>query len=143
MHSELGETLWITEKPFLFSSSILIQSCAGDTVRRCPLGLYSASVRDAFSYARPMKAFRILMHLLKGVAEAALYCAHRTSIVSPCAFCEQEGHLAAPYHSFRGRAFASPESIPVAPCPYGSTTTSTNDGKLSAPFLSVTRNLNR
>ena len=34
--------------------------------------------------------------LVRGVAEAALYCAHRTSTVSPCAFCEQEGHLAAP-----------------------------------------------
>ena len=32
----------------------------------------------------------------KGVAKAALYCAHRTSTVSSCAFCEQEGHLAAP-----------------------------------------------
>ena len=31
----------------------------------------------------------------KGVAKAALYCAHRTSTVSPCAFCEQEGRLAA------------------------------------------------
>jgi hypothetical protein len=30
------------------------------------------------------------------VAEAALYCAHRTSTVSSCAFCEQEGHLAPP-----------------------------------------------
>jgi hypothetical protein len=35
-------------------------------------------------------------HPLKGVVKAALYCAHRTSTVSPCAFCEQEGHLAAP-----------------------------------------------
>ena len=34
--------------------------------------------------------------LLRGVAEAALYCAHRTSTVSSCAFCEQEGHLATP-----------------------------------------------
>ena len=42
--------------------------------------------------------------LVKGMAEAALYCAHRTSTVSPCAFCEQEGHLAAPSPSFRGRA---------------------------------------
>ena len=32
----------------------------------------------------------------EGVAKAALYRAHRTSTVSPCAFCEQEGHLAAP-----------------------------------------------
>ena len=28
-------------------------------------------------------------HLLRGAAEAALYCAHRTSTVSSCAFCEQ------------------------------------------------------
>jgi hypothetical protein len=30
------------------------------------------------------------------LAKAALYCAHRTSTVSSCAFCEQEGHLAIP-----------------------------------------------
>src|SRR2546425_4386369 len=35
--------------------------------------------------------------LLRGVAEAALYCAHRTSTVSSCVFCEQEGHLAASF----------------------------------------------
>ena len=35
-------------------------------------------------------------HLLKRVVEAALYCAHRTSTVSPCAFCEQKGHLTTP-----------------------------------------------
>jgi hypothetical protein len=40
----------------------------------------------------------------KGVTKAALYCAHRTSTVSSCAFCEQEGHLATPFPSFRGRA---------------------------------------
>src|SRR5678809_308796 len=34
---------------------------------------------------------------LKGVAKAALYCAHRTSTFLSCAFCEQEGHLAAPF----------------------------------------------
>ncbi len=33
---------------------------------------------------------------LRGSRQAALYCAHRTSTVSPCAFCEQEGHLVAP-----------------------------------------------
>jgi hypothetical protein len=42
------------------------------------------------------RAFRSSSPLVKGVAEAALYCAHRTSTVSPCAFCEQEGRLAAP-----------------------------------------------
>jgi hypothetical protein len=48
--------------------------------------------------------FSVFMPLLKGVAKAALYCAHRTSIFLSCAFCEQEGHLAAPFSSFGGRA---------------------------------------
>src|SRR6185295_17739190 len=39
----------------------------------------------------------LLKPLLKGAAKAALHCAHRTSTVSPCAFCEHEGHLAAPH----------------------------------------------
>mgnify|MGYP001578889527 CR=1 FL=1 len=39
----------------------------------------------------------------EGVAKDALYRAHRTSTVSPCAFCEREGHLAAPSPSFSGR----------------------------------------
>ena len=30
-----------------------------------------------------------------GSSQAGLHCAHRTSTVSPCAFCEQEGRLAA------------------------------------------------
>jgi hypothetical protein len=46
------------------------------------------------------RAFQTSSSLVKGVAKAALYCAHRTSTVSPCAFCEQEGHLAAPSPSF-------------------------------------------
>jgi hypothetical protein len=36
------------------------------------------------------------LNLYQGEAKVALYCAHRTSTVSSCAFCEQEGHLAAP-----------------------------------------------
>src|SRR3989441_6338863 len=43
----------------------------------------------------------------KGVAKAALYCAHRTSTVSSCAFCEQEGHLAAPPHPSEAARCAS------------------------------------
>jgi hypothetical protein len=50
------------------------------------------------------RAFRSSSPFVKGVAEAALSCAHRTSTVSPCAFCEQEGHLVAPFPSFLGRA---------------------------------------
>src|SRR5438309_11187379 len=77
-------------------------------------GLYSGSDRNAFNCARPTKAFRFLMPLLKGVAEAALYCAHRTSTVSPCAFCEQEGHLAAPSHPSEAAHCASTENRPSA-----------------------------
>jgi hypothetical protein len=33
---------------------------------------------------------------LKGSGQVALHCAHRTSTFLSCAFCEQEGHLAAP-----------------------------------------------
>ena len=45
--------------------------------------------------ARRTSSVQISIPLLGGVAKAALYCAHRTSTVSSCAFCEQEGHLAA------------------------------------------------
>ena len=34
-------------------------------------------------------------HLLRGVAKAALYCAHRATTASSWGLCEQEGHLAA------------------------------------------------
>jgi len=40
-----------------------------------------------------------LYRYFKGVDAAALYCAHRTSTFVSCAFCEQEGHLAAPFSS--------------------------------------------
>jgi hypothetical protein len=42
------------------------------------------------------EALSILTSLSRGVAKAALDCAHRTSTVLSCAFCEQGGHLAAP-----------------------------------------------
>src|SRR5712692_11793577 len=35
-------------------------------------------------------------HLLRGMAKAALYCAHRATTASSWGLCEQEGHLAAP-----------------------------------------------
>ena len=69
-------------------------------------GPFGLQLRAAFSPAHPLarrdlpltraRAFRFSVRLFRGVAEAALYCAHRTSTVSPCAFCEQEGHLATP-----------------------------------------------
>ena len=45
---------------------------------------------------RSARPFQVFLPLFRGVAEAALYCAHRTSTVSSCAFCEQKWHLAAP-----------------------------------------------
>jgi hypothetical protein len=49
--------------------------------------------------------------LLEGVAEAALYCARRTSTVSPCAFREQEGYLAAPSSFFREHTLREQERL--------------------------------
>src|SRR5256885_2097537 len=73
-------------------------------------GLIDLPLRAAFSPAHPLarrdvplaraRAFQSSSSLVKGVAKAALYCAHRTSTVSPCAFCEQRGHEAAPSPSF-------------------------------------------
>ena len=40
-------------------------------------------------------SFPLHRSLGRGAAEADLYCAHRTSTFLVCAFCEQEGHLAA------------------------------------------------
>ena len=60
--------------------------------------------------ARPTRAFQFPTLPLGGVAEAALYCAHRTSTFLSCAFCEQEGHLAAPpplFDSPQGRLLRS------------------------------------
>ena len=70
-------------------------------------GLIDLLLRTAFSPAHSMarrdvplalaKALNSLSLYLEGVAKAALYCAHRTSTFRACAFCEQEGHLAAPH----------------------------------------------
>jgi hypothetical protein len=61
------------------------------------------------------RAFRFLTPFLEGVAKAALHCAHRTSTVSPCAFCEQEGHLAAPSSFFSSRALREHGDRPSYP----------------------------
>ena len=45
----------------------------------------------------PSEGLPILLPLFKRVAQVALHCAHRTSTFLLCAFCEQEGHLAAPF----------------------------------------------
>ena len=51
--------------------------------------------------------------LSRGAAKVALYCAHRTTTVSPWGLCEQKGHLAAPsylYFTRNGLEF-SPEAV--------------------------------
>jgi hypothetical protein len=60
-------------------------------------------------------AFQFSLPLFKGGAKAALNCAHRTSTVSPCAFCEQGGHLAAPSSSFSSRALREHGDRPSYP----------------------------
>ena len=72
-------------------------------------GLIDLLLRATFSPAHPLarrdvplaraRALRISPLAPGGAAKAALYCAHRTSTVSPYAFCEQEGHLDAPFPS--------------------------------------------
>jgi len=66
-----------------------------------PIALQSISRDVPFAWTR---AFQFSLLLSKGVAKVTLYCAHRTSTVSSCAFCGQGGHLAAPSSSFWGRA---------------------------------------
>ena len=58
------------------------------------------------------RTFDSLIPLLRGVAKAALYCAHRATTALSWGLCEQEGHLAAPrslfQHPVRGRIVAQP-----------------------------------
>ena len=69
--------------------------------------------------ARPTRAFRFLLSFLEGVAEAALYCAHRTSTFLLCAFCEQEGHLVAPFPSLlRPRVGRAQKANRLSPSPF-------------------------
>ena len=58
----------------------------------------------------------LLQTSAKGVVEVALDCAHRTSTVSSCAFCEQEGHLTAPDLSFSGGARSGSKESFSHPC---------------------------
>ena len=62
--------------------------------------------------ARPREFFQFSMPLSEGVAEAALYCAHRTSTFLSCAFCEREGRLADPAPSLQVRSLRYPTGWP-------------------------------
>ena len=84
----------------------------------------SASKKDGLAAPLPIRLrpcvarahLNYLYLSLEGVAEAALYCAHRTSTVLPCAFCEHEGHLASlPYSSTFYPIGRAVRVIPTAP----------------------------
>jgi hypothetical protein len=60
----------------------------------------SATARCAGTRDDPVFPLRAALVSLRRSAQVALYCAHRTSTFRSCAFCEQEGHLAAPPLSF-------------------------------------------
>ncbi len=65
-----------------------------------------------FSRAR---AFPFPIPPFRGGVKAALNCAHRTSTVSPYAFCEQGGHLAAPSSFFSSPALREHGDRPSYP----------------------------
>ena len=64
--------------------------------RALPVSSLSRATRLSFTARVQRGSPSLSLHHFRGVAKAALDCAHRTSTVSSCAFCEQEGHLAAP-----------------------------------------------
>ena len=87
----------------------------------------SLPLRATFSPTRPLarrdvplaraRAFQFSLPLSRGVAEAALYCAHRATTASSWGLCEQEGHLATPsLPSYRNVAIVTP-SPPSARSP--------------------------
>ena len=72
--------------------------------------------------------------VLEGVAKVALYCAHRTSTVSPCAFCEQGGRLVTSSLTLGSESPPPPYNVhslePVRHCP----STTTKDDQAATLF---------
>jgi hypothetical protein len=83
-----------------WSSTARVERGPSQGARSGSTGAMRVSCRSFF--------FPLFLPVLKGAVKVALDCAHRTSTVSSCAFCEQGGHLAAP----------SPPLTPVLPPPY-------------------------
>ena len=71
----------------MFLPSLIVFSSREGVLLDRPLCVLNESLPTSYTF-------------LRGVAEAALYSAHRTSTVSSCAFCEQEGHLATSFPEF-------------------------------------------
>ena len=76
--------------------------------------------------------FQSARRTLTTVGIPALYCAHRTSTVSPCAFCEQRGHLPLSPHPF---LIFSPLQPRGDRRPWQGTHVCPNCGRRTRPFL--------
>jgi hypothetical protein len=57
---------------------------------------FSRVARLILERGRRTSTFQFSIPLFRGVAQAALYCAHRATTALSWGLCEQEGHLAAP-----------------------------------------------
>jgi hypothetical protein len=88
---------------------------ARDFLTRPPTG----TPRRAMSPGEGLPILYFSLPLFRGVAEAALYCAHRATTVSSWGLCEQEGHLAAPRYPSETARCASTEDSPGHPSPAG------------------------
>ena len=85
------------------------------------------------------RVFQFSMPFFRGVAEAALYCAHRATTVSSWGLCEQESHLAAPlYPSEAARCASTEDHRPPSLPPFCE-----QEGHLAAPPLSFTARIER
>jgi hypothetical protein len=103
----------------LETRTFYILGCLGSHhVRTSNEGSLRPRVARAQGIARPPFFPFFSLHssspVLEGVAKAALNCAHRTRAFLGRAFCEQGGHLAAPFRSLPTLASASP---PPVQCP--------------------------
>ena len=91
-------------------------------------GLIDLPLRATFSPAHPLarrdvpssraRAFRFSHFGLEGNSQTVLHCAHRTSTVSSCAFCEQEGWSDCSPPTFGGRALREHGDRPGYPAPF-------------------------
>ena len=84
------------------TSSATTAKCLCIIARQPQQSYAGKSTATACAYPHTHRSF---ISTSEGMAKVALDCARRTSTVSSCAFCEQEGHLAAPSPSFQTRSF--------------------------------------
>jgi hypothetical protein len=91
------------EQPLLYRGA----SASTETVPAfSPSTLLRARVSGAQDQFGCLSVSRPFSIVFRGVAKAALDCAHRTRAFLGRAFCEQRGHLAASFTSFQARSFS-------------------------------------